>query len=157
MTKDNLHKILHYEPTTGIFTWAVSRHKVTSGSPAGYLQKGYVTIETGRKSYRAHRLAWFYTYGVWPSDQIDHINGDRADNRICNLREASNAENMQNQRRSHSNNKLGVLGVHKRHNGFRARITVNKKIIQLGFYKTKELAHEAYLKAKRELHTACMI
>jgi len=94
---------------------------------------------------------------VFPEGQIDHINGVRDDNRLSNLRAVSKTENMWNQRKAHPANKLGVMGVRREYNMFQARISINGKTIWLGSFNTAELAHEAYLKAKRELHTTCTI
>ena len=102
----------------------------------------------------AHRLAWLYTHGKWPSKYIDHINGVKTDNRIANLREADNGENMQNQRRARRNSKTGLLGVrwNRASGNYVAVITVNRHVINVGSFKTAEEAHEAYLRAKAELH-----
>lgn len=90
--------------------------------------------------------------GSWPKDQIDHINGDRTDNRFSNLRDVTNEINNQNKKRAQSNNRLGLLGVCHHQGGFRARIAVNGKSKCLGVYLTPELAHQVYLDAKRRLH-----
>lgn len=95
----------------------------------------------------AHRLAWFYAYGVWPQDQIDHRNGIRSDNRICNLREATNSLNKANERRR-TDNTSGFKGVHRRENGrWRARIGVGNRRLALGDFDTPEAAHTAYCQA----------
>lgn len=86
---------------------------------------------------------------------LDHVNGDRADNRICNLREVTRAENLQNQKRARRDNKLGILGVHRTANGrFMACIGVNGTNRYLGVYKTPELASEVYQLAKQMLHVS---
>jgi hypothetical protein len=104
--------------------------------------------------YRAHRLAWLYVHDVWPDDQIDHINGCRDDNRIANLREVTNAQNMQNLHRPHSRNTSGYLGVHfvRERNRWGAQIRDNGRKRNLGHFATAEEASAAYLAAKRELH-----
>ena len=81
---------LNYEPETGIFTWKKAKRGHTkAGAKAGTIRpNGYINITINRKPYYAHRLAWFYTTGQWPTHHIDHINGVRDDNRIENLREA---------------------------------------------------------------------
>lgn len=105
--------------------------------------------------YFAHRLAWLIYYGTWPKDQIDHIDGDRSNNRIANLREATHDENCENQHRAQSDNyTTGLLGASfdKRKRVFRASIMVKKVVYRLGTFKTAEEAHQAYLAAKRQLH-----
>lgn len=91
--------------------------------------------------------------------EIDHINGDESDNRICNLRLATKSENQQNKRRPRKDNKAGLLGVcwFERAKKWRAQITVNGECKYLGLYVTPEEAHAAYLTAKRELHQGCTI
>jgi hypothetical protein len=92
-------------------------------------------------------------HGEMPSEHIDHIDGNPSNNRIDNLRKASSAENAQNQRRARANNRLGLQGVHRVGDRFRA--VVHKDYIKhhLGYYATAEEAHEAYLSAKRQLHS----
>ena len=107
----------------------------------------------GRR-YLAHRLAWFYVYGEWPRKGLDHINRDRLDNRIANLREADHAQNVQN-RGPMSNNKSGFKGVffNPRHTQpWQAQITARGQYFNLGRYATAEEAHEAYKEAAARLH-----
>lgn len=151
-----LKKLLHYNPETGIFKWIVSpAHAVKAGSIAGRLHKfGYIEIRIKNKIYPAHRLAWFYVYGKWPKDQIDHINGIRDDNRIANLRECTNTENQQNRvsRKGSTSKYLGVSWDSKNERWL-AQININNKNKYLGSYATEEDAYKAYCKAKAELHT----
>lgn len=102
----------------------------------------------------AHRLIWLMVHGVWPTGQINHIDGNKLNNLLSNLRDVSQATNMQNQRRAHSDNASGLLGVywHKRQCRFYSQIRVNKVLKHLGYFPNADLAHEAYLRAKRELH-----
>ena len=156
LTQDRLQELLNYDPDSGLFTWlkSISR-RVKAGEVAGGLSTGgYIRIRIDGKKYKAHRLAWLYTLGNWPSDYIDHINGIRNDNRIVNLREATNAENKQNQRVANVNNKTGLLGVsfHRKSGKFIARITVNGIRIGIGNFDNAEEAHQAYLRKKQELH-----
>lgn len=148
---DELHKqlleYLHYNPETGIFTWLKKKsYKTKIGSIAGNKSNtGYIQITFNYKNYRAHRLAWFYVYKQFPSKDLDHINRNKKDNRISNLRESSSFENSQNR-----NNK--GYWLHKTPNIWRSKITVNNKVTYLGLFKTEEEAREAYIKAKREHH-----
>lgn len=147
-----LRSILSYDPISGILTWKKHRWKRMVGKKAGtktYL--GYLTVQIDRKIFLVHRLAWAIHHGEWPV-QIDHINGEKEDNRLSNLRNCSSKENSQNRRTVLS--KVGVLGVCKSGSGFKASIGVNRKSKYLGTFKTVELAHNAYLSAKAELHNA---
>lgn len=92
ITLEHLRKILHYDPASGRFTWLrATSWRVRVGAVAGSVNKrlGYVVIGIGGVTYYAHRLAWLYVHGEMPSDQIDHIDGDRANNALVNLRKAS--------------------------------------------------------------------
>lgn len=120
-TPEELRDLIDYNPDTGAFTWR-ERHddgdratRSFNSSHAGrpvYLEphRGYQRLSIGRKRYKAHRVAWAIHYGKWPEDQIDHINGVRDDNRIANLRAATNAENARN-RRLPDYSMSGVLGI----------------------------------------------
>jgi hypothetical protein len=153
MTPERLKELLHYAPDTGLFTWAKSRRKCSIGAKAGCVAKnGYVVLRLDNKLYLAHRLAWLHTYGQWPAEQIDHINGDRSDNKINNLRAVSNIENAQNGRKPKPSNKSGFLGVRKENSKWLAEIKVNYKPIRIGLFATPEEAHKAYVVTKRRLH-----
>ena len=103
--------------------------------------------------YMEHRLAWIACHGPIPHGlTIDHINGNTGDNRISNLRLASDSENSYHRKRR-SNNKTGYKGVHQRENGkYRAYITVEKQKVNLGTFETKEEAYAAYCEAARRFH-----
>lgn len=163
LTASKLHEILDYNELTGVFTWKPRGSKEFesigkcarwngqySGKQAGTLANGYISINIYYKIYRAHRLAWLYMYRVWPAKNLDHINGVCDDNRIDNLREATQAENRQNLRGAKSNNSTGLLGVSKSYKDGKFRASINHK--HLGLYDTAEEAHEAYVNAKRVLH-----
>lgn len=157
-----LKKSLKYDRETGVFQWLISpRFNVKIGDLAGVSKsKGYLSIGLNGRVYRAHVLAWFYVYGVWPTGVIDHIDGNPQNNRIENLRDCSRAVNTQNQKQPHKGNKTGVLGVSmngSKKNPFRAALSIDGKITYLGIYPTPELAHEAYLVAKRQFHPGCTI
>lgn len=154
-----LREVLDYEPTTGVFRWRVAiGRRVQAGNVAGTLHpKGYRQITIDARKYRAPRLAWFYVHGCWPKNQIDHMNGNRDDNRIENLRDVTSSENLQNQRRAYSSSTTGFLGVSTHRKKFQARIMLDGKNRHLGTFPTPEAAHVVYLAAKRRLHAACMI
>lgn len=156
LTQKHLQTILRYEPDTGIFTWLVNPTKrFKAGLVAGYLKNdGYRWIKVDGRKYAAHRLAFLSMMGRWPSQEIDHRNGVRADNRWENLREATRAENRQN-RAARSNNRAGLLGVFwdAQNRKWQAQISSAGKRIFLGRFKDKQAAHAAYLEAKVKIHT----
>jgi hypothetical protein len=150
-TAEEVRAALSYCPLSGKFVWRVSSARAKAGSQAGYYAKGYVCVGLFGMMFRAHRLAWLYMTGEWPSLAIDHINGVRDDNRFANLRLATNQQNAANRPRS-ANNKSGVKGVYW-HLGSRkwvAQINVSGKRIHLGAYESKWAAKAAYWVASVE-------
>lgn len=160
LTIEQLKNALNYDANTGVFIWKTRPSKaVKVGDVAGCVEKriGYVTIGIAKRIYKAHRLAWLYAYGEWPKGLIDHINGDKADNRIANLRDVFADGNSQNIRKPNRRNKSGFMGVIFFQKKWRASITVSGKTKWLGDYATPEEAHQVYLVAKRKYHGACTI
>lgn len=160
LTADRLRAALAYDPLTGYFVWSIRPSNVVkAGTPVRSTNPdGYIVVSLDYMTYLAHRLAWFHVHGEWPKGQIDHINGDRADNRIANLRDVTDAVNQQNRRAATTTNKLGVLGVRQMRSGrFTARIMTEGRALSLGAFLTPEEAHAAYLSAKRALHEGCTI
>ena len=162
LTQAKLKEYLKYNPDTGLFTRIkISvKNQCKLNEIAGSIHaEGHITITFFGKSYQAHKLAYLYINGNLPIKFIDHINGDRTDNRWCNLREATPRQNSQNQRKAHSHNVCGFLGVNfrKETNKYRARIRHNGILINIGQYDTPEEAHQAYLIEKRKLHEFCTI
>lgn len=147
-----------YDPDTGLFTRirAAGRHGCHKvGTVAGTsTSHGYVVIRIAGVLHGAHRLAWLYVHGEWPL-VIDHINGDRADNRLCNLRNVSQKENTQNLQRAPVTSKSGLLGAHRfgRQKRWSARIRIDGVSVRLGLFDTPEEAHAAYMEAKRRHHS----
>ena len=117
---------------------------------------GYIVVGVRSHDYAAHRLAWLYVHGVWPVHEIDHINGVKSDNRICNLRDVPKAINSQNKRTT-SKNISGLRGVSPSYKGWQARIVVDGASKYLGKFPTKEAAHAAYIDEKRRMHEGCAI
>lgn len=157
-----LAELLKYDSETGEFTWAKKRGTRAAGSTAGTNTSnrlGYRQICIEGKVYLAHRLAWLYVHGDWPTCLVvDHINGDPSDNRISNIRAVSISDNQQNQRKAHISNKhSSLLGASASGNKFRARIRINGNEIHLGSFETAEQAHAAYVEAKRTHHKGNML
>ena len=98
LTADIARRFLAYDPETGVITWRISpRYGIADGSIAGsVIKRGYITVTFLGFNVTAHRLAWLLHHGVWPARVIDHINRVKTDNRICNLRDVSQAENLKN-------------------------------------------------------------
>lgn len=153
-----LRSVLDYNPITGVFVWKVrSSARTYPGDVAGCKDKeGYRVIKFQRRVYFAHRLAWLYVYGEWPKAKTDHINGDKADNRIDNLRDVTQSQNMQNQYRAMKNSRTGYLGVCTTEyaNKFDAVININGKQVRLGRFDSPEKAHEVYMQHKRVRHVS---
>lgn len=150
-----LKEILHYDQSTGLFTWKVAKaRKIKIGGRAGGDRgDGYISIKIDDRSYLSHRLAWLYMTGEWPKTILDHKDRNRSNNVWTNLREADRFQNMAN-RPLHKNNKVGLKGVHwkLRVNKWCAQIYFGKKCCHLGYYNTPEEAHAAYCGAARVWH-----
>lgn len=135
LTQKRLKHLLSYDPEIGEFTWIrPTSNRVKKGDIAASAHNcGYHAIRIDTKAYLAHRLAWLYVHGTWPTEEIDHINQVRSDNRISNLRVAERSVNSRNQV-LRKNNTSGVLGVcwDKSRNKWASRIKVNYKTINLG-------------------------
>lgn len=139
ITYERASQLLRYDPETGWLHWAVPRKGRKKEGRSGFFDanSGYWRITIDGRPYSQHRIVWLLQYGAFPSCQIDHVNRDKTDNRQDNLRLAPRnaADNGQN-RRTPKNNKSGVQGVCQRKSGlWRAYITVDRKVIELGHYK----------------------
>ncbi len=160
LTADRVRELLSYDLGSGEFKWIKPRSGVSLKKPAGTVNRnGYLDIRIDRKIYAAHRLAWLYVNGEWPPGMLDHINGNRMDNRILNLRSVSNTVNQQNQRHARADNKVGLLGVNfeKGSGKYKAQIRHNGKKLLVGRFDDPMAAHAAYIQAKRVLHEGCTI
>lgn len=152
LTFDCLRSLLDYDPETGIFRWRVSRGRASSGSIAGArAHHGYISIGIFGRIYYAHRLAWFWMTGSWPSEEVDHEDTDTSNNSWLNLRKAAHHQNMRN-RGMQKNNTSGFKGVVKIGSNFRAQIQSGENHHNLGTFKTPQEAHAAYLTAAKLLH-----
>jgi len=145
LSRSRLHELLSYAPDVGVFEWKSSGKGRKSNSTAGCNSHGYTVIRIDGVSYLAHRLAWLYVNGEFPSDDIDHINGKKSDNRIANLRVANPSQNLFNTPKKISN-QSGFKGVYKCKNSdrWRAEIKVNKTKYSLGSFKTAQEAGKVY-------------
>lgn len=155
LTAQRLRELLHYDADTGVFTWLVTRGSAKAGDIAGTPNgNGYLVIRVDGTLYLAHRLAWLHVHGEWPPVYIDHENQTRNDNRISELRLATNSENQQNQRGARSDNTSGVRGVSwfKRMQKWHAYINVNSKRKHLGYFDAIEDAIEYRELAEAMLH-----
>ena len=138
----DIKKYLRYDAETGKLFWKLNKGRAgKAGNEAGWFEKRYCRVTINRKKYQAHRIAWLLTYGSWPEDQIDHINGSTKDNRLENLRVVSYRENARNQKIP-KNNTSGTIGVcfHKRGQKYVSYIKINGKSKHLGYFKNKEEA-----------------
>jgi len=155
LTAEQVRTALHYDPDAGLFRWKIrTSNRVRVGDVAGSVgPTGYVEIGLlGHRCY-GHRLAWLYVHGVWPPKQIDHINMSRSDNRINNLRLASNAQNNANRMvRSDSKSRLKGVFWHGQNGYWTAQVRVNGVRKHLGVFDTPEAAHEAYKTAAEQCH-----
>jgi hypothetical protein len=155
ITADSLKELLSYDAETGTFRWRVALcRKYKIGAIAGTVNdQGYRIITIRGRLYRAHRLAWLYVHGEWPSKDVDHIDGDRGNNRAANLREATNAENLWNRGKA-SHNKSGYKGVYflRKSKRWVAEINVDGKRKYLGRFKDPADAHRAYEAAANAQH-----
>ena len=159
LTQERLKAVFLYDPDTGVFTRLKSTgsRSAIGSSPAPCKRDGYIRISVDNCQYLAQRLAWLHFYGNWPTHQVDHINGNRADNRIANLRDVSNTGNGQNRHLHNKNCSSGLLGVYKHGDRWVSKIKVDRKPIHIGVFSTPEEAHAAYVEAKRTLHATCTI
>jgi hypothetical protein len=142
---------LRYEPETGHLYWIVRNSNfIDMAMPAGCpMKNGYRKVMVGNKQLYAHHIAWWFIHGEWPQQQVDHINGNRLDNRASNLRLATQEQQNFNGK-LFKNNKCGVKGVclNKRNGKWRAHIVVQKKQLRLGEFRSIEEARVARLRAE---------
>ncbi len=162
MTDEKIIEAFSYCPITGILSRKGQYYKSGRFSAydepkvvSGLNSYGYVQVRLGQRTLLAHRIGWFLHHGYWP-EVIDHINGNPSDNRMENLRDISQAENVQNQRHAKSNSTTGLLGVSfdKARGKFVAAVGIGGKRKFIGRFASVEEAHSAYVEKKREIHTA---
>ena len=152
-----LTELLLYDPERGIFRWLkrwdrrCNRYKVGDIAGESISGLGYRYIKILGRSYRANRLAFFYVNERWPEGEVDHINRDRSDDRIANLREVSKSVNLHNRIAALPSSTTGLLGVTRNRKRFQATIKINGRRTSLGGFATPEEAHRAYVEGKARL------
>lgn len=154
LTQERLQELLNYNPLTGLFTWKVNRKQVKIGDIAGtVMSNGYVRIKVDNVKYKAHRLVFLFELGYIPDSDVDHIDGDRKNNRRTNLRLCTKGENNCNTK-LRKDNSTGVKGVtiHRPSGKYKARVSVNGKQIYLGLYEDLELAELVATEARAKYH-----
>ncbi len=155
-----LRRAVDYDSNTGLFCWRYRPEQSPqwngrfADSNAGSRHpdgRNYITIN--RKRYGCARLAWLYVTGEWPNNNIDHRNGDCGDDRFCNLRDATQAENLRNRGKDRDNTS-GYKGVywHALRQKWAAQIGVDGRRVYLGIFSTAESAAEAYAAAAHRYH-----
>lgn len=159
LTAETFRRLLSYDKSSGLFRWLEkTSHRVEVGQVAGCVGKdGYVRIQIAGRKYLCNRLAWLHVTGEWPTLRVDHRDGRPSNNAWLNLRNVTQRVNMQNQRRARSDNGAGLLGAHRQGAGFQSSINIDGSPRYLGYFKTADAAHAAYLCAKRANHVGCTI
>lgn len=169
LTIEFVRSVLNYDRLTGILTWktrprylfkSFKSYRVWNARYAGkragnVIDRDYREIAVLNVKYAEHRLVWFYVYGVWPRYGVDHKDGDPSNNKIDNLRAATQRQNLQNQglKTTNTSGYTGVSWAGDIRKKWEAGITNNYKQIFLGYFDTKEQAYDAYLAAKAKFHT----
>lgn len=153
LSLEEAKKVIEYCPETGVLRWRITDRAKSAGAIAGTKKpSGYVDIKLYGKIYKAHRLAWFLSFGIWPRFQIDHINRIRDDNRLKNLRDVTCSQNAQNRAIKRADGSPVGASWHAKSMAWQASIRVGGKIRYLGLFGTKEAAGDAYLSAKAKWH-----
>lgn len=160
LTASRLRELLHYNPDTGVWTRIAKRHGYFIGEKAGRQRHdGYWRIGVEMNRYLAHRLAWFYMTGEWPKNEIDHIDGNPANNKWNNLREATSSQQKWNtkiklsMKKTYKDLPKGVTSTKRNlSKPFRSFIQVNGRRLYLGSFPTSNEAHTAYVKAAQKYH-----
>lgn len=156
LTQERLMELFIYCKDSGHLYVAKNRKGSSKkvGSIAGSVaNNGYIELDIDARRYTVHRLAFLYVNGNFPISVVDHINGDKADNRWCNLIECSQGDNLQNIHKVKSTSTTGYTGVYTYKDRFRAKINVNGKQIHIGEFVTAEDASIAYKNAKNIHHS----
>lgn len=152
LTAEIARALWRYEPETGYFFWiGAPRVGIKAGGRAGSFDGRYWRLQHAGKYYKASRVAWLVVTGAWPNHQIDHINRDKTDDKFCNLREATNAQNCRN-RSTRKDNKLAATGVCRTRYAFVSKIYADGKGHHLGSFRSLAEAKAARDVAAARLH-----
>lgn len=153
-----LRELFRYEGESGELIRKIACGACRAGSVVGFCNSsGYRRTKVDGTSLLTHRIVWAMHCGVWPTHDLDHIDRNRANNRISNLREITRSGNTQNRVLADADSISGALGVSRNHFNWQARIRLNGKLVYLGTYATIPEAEHAYLEAKKRLHPwACL-
>lgn len=152
LTQARVRELFDYRDD-GQLIWKIRSGRAATGHVAGTMDvHGYKTVRFSGKTYKVHRLVFLWHHGFLP-EEVDHVNMNRSDNRVENLRSASTSQNQAN-RRARSVNASGLKGVtwKPRHQKWEARIGVNGRLIYIGLFDSPEKAHAAYVEAARRHH-----
>jgi hypothetical protein len=157
LTAQRLRELVHYSPESGEITRLVGPNKGQIKRKPN--RSGHMVASIGGHECLVHRLIWLYMTGDWPDGMLDHINGIPSDNRWCNLRQSDAVLNQQNRRRANKNSTSGLLGASwsKEKQKWVARLYSRGKYMHLGYFRTPQEAHAAYIEAKRVHHAGCTL
>lgn len=153
LTAEHLHTLVHYDPETGVMTWLkkLSARQYVGDSVGSLKDNGYVWTKIYRKSYAVHRLVWLYMTGAWPTDEVEHVDRNRANNKWVNLENATHQENAGNRTPRHDSSS-GVTGVlwSTKDQAWRATICIDGRKRQIAQSKSLIVAADARRAAERE-------
>lgn len=157
---EQVRQLLDLNVETGELRWtaAASQGRLTQRVAGSAHAGGYRQIKIGKRVHLAHRLVWLIVHGEWPHGQVDHIDGDRSNNALSNLRVVTGAQNKQNIAVTGRKSVSGLVGAvfvpggTRRRDRWESRIKVNGASRHLGHFDTPEAAHAAYLGAKAQVH-----
>lgn len=155
LTAEHLKEILHYNPTTGIWTWlktAANKRRFVGGDAGSVDSKGYPIIKINSSLYKSHRFAWLYMTGGWPMGDLDHRDRDPSNCRWENLRQASRVQNNINNEKNLGRSGLKGAAWSENDQKWKSSIRVNGNRIHLGYFDDAQQAHEVYRQASLTHH-----